>query len=120
MSLEKAKHGGLEQFKRSEMITFPIALIIPCFNRTFTGPFESSSYLLWPMVVADMMVKIAMTRNSRGRYDGGDCDDMKQSGSISALGRINARLVHIRKSNSSSSINSNDTNSEHKSKNVLD
>ena len=43
--------------------------------------------------------------------------NMKQSGSISALDRINARLEHIRKSNSSSSIKSKDTNSENISKN---
>ena len=37
--------------------------------------------------------------NGSCQYDaGGDCDDMKQLASISALGRINAqRLVHIQK-----------------------
>ena len=76
--------------------------------------FQSNLYWAVRIVVVSFMA------NGSCGYDGGDCDDTKQSGSISALGRINARLVHIRKSNSSSSIHSNDTNSEHKSKNVLD
>ena len=61
---------------------FSIVLIISCFNQTFfTGPFESSLLcLLWPMVVSI----------TECGYDGGDCDDTKQSGLISALGCVNA------------------------------